>query len=161
MIPPFFCCHNMKDAHSNQRHLHLPRDRQGTQGWTGTKPPTAIISNSANEPNTRTADHPAKNLRSSQISVSNQPSRTIIKSDSIHGSHIPRTREKPDQASRASTVHMAFPAKTSNLDTESYCPSHPKLKPRWDVHLSGDVDQLGCAGESLSSVLGERPCSVV
>ena len=30
-----------------------------------------------------------------------------------------------------------------------------KLKPRWDVHLSGDVDQLGCAGESLSSVLGE------
>ena len=31
----------------------------------------------------------------------------------------------------------------------------PKLKPRWDVHLSGDDDQLGCAGESLSSVLGE------
>ncbi len=31
----------------------------------------------------------------------------------------------------------------------------PKLKPRWDVHLSGDGDQLGCAGESLSSVLGE------
>ena len=31
----------------------------------------------------------------------------------------------------------------------------PKLKPRWDVHLSGDVDQLGCAGEFLSSVLGE------
>ena len=30
-----------------------------------------------------------------------------------------------------------------------------KLKPRWDVHLSGDGDQLGCAGESLSSVLGE------
>ena len=29
------------------------------------------------------------------------------------------------------------------------------LKPRWDVHLSGDGDQLGCAGESLSSVLGE------
>ena len=26
---------------------------------------------------------------------------------------------------------------------------HPKLKPRWDVHLSGDDDQLGCAGESL------------
>ena len=21
----------------------------------------------------------------------------------------------------------------------------PKLKPRWDVHLSGDDDQLGCA----------------
>ena len=40
-------------------------------------------------------------------------------------------------------------------------PSHqrdgdaPKLKPRWDVHLSGDDDQLGCVGESLSSVLGE------
>ena len=32
---------------------------------------------------------------------------------------------------------------------------HPKLKPRWDVHLSGDDDQLGCADESLSSVLGE------
>ena len=31
----------------------------------------------------------------------------------------------------------------------------PKLKPRWDVHLSGDDEQLGCAGESLSSVLGE------
>ena len=30
-----------------------------------------------------------------------------------------------------------------------------KLKPRWDVHLSGDDEQLGCAGESLSSVLGE------
>ena len=36
-----------------------------------------------------------------------------------------------------------------------------KLKPRWDVHLSGDDDQLGCAGEFLSSVLGERPGSVV
>ena len=36
-----------------------------------------------------------------------------------------------------------------------------KLKPRWDVHLSGDVDQLGCAGESLLSVLGECPGSVV
>ena len=31
----------------------------------------------------------------------------------------------------------------------------PKLKPRWDVHLSGDDDQPGYAGESLSSVLGE------
>ena len=30
-----------------------------------------------------------------------------------------------------------------------------KLKPRWDVHLIGDDDQLGYAGESLSSVLGE------
>ena len=29
-----------------------------------------------------------------------------------------------------------------------------KLKPRWDVHLSGDDEHLGCAGESLSSVLG-------
>ena len=36
----------------------------------------------------------------------------------------------------------------------------PKLKPRWDVHLGGDDDQLGCAGESLSSVLGECPGSV-
>ncbi len=36
-----------------------------------------------------------------------------------------------------------------------------KLKPRWDVHLGGDDDQLGCAGESLSSVLGECPGSVV
>ena len=36
-----------------------------------------------------------------------------------------------------------------------------KLKPRWDVHLSGDDDQLGCAGASLSSVFGERPGSVV
>ena len=33
--------------------------------------------------------------------------------------------------------------------------SHTKLKPRWDVHLSGDDDQLGYAGEPLSSVLGE------
>ena len=30
-----------------------------------------------------------------------------------------------------------------------------KLKPRWDVHLSGDDDQLGCTGKFLSSVLGE------
>ena len=30
-----------------------------------------------------------------------------------------------------------------------------KLKPRWDVHLIGDDDQPGYAGESLSSVLGE------
>ena len=30
-----------------------------------------------------------------------------------------------------------------------------KLKPRWDVHLSGDDDQLGYAGESISSVLGQ------
>ena len=37
----------------------------------------------------------------------------------------------------------------------------PKLKPRWDVHLSGDDDQLGCAGKSLSSVLGERSGTVV
>ena len=34
-------------------------------------------------------------------------------------------------------------------------PGAPKLKPRWDVHSSGDDDQMGCAGESLSSVLGE------
>ena len=33
--------------------------------------------------------------------------------------------------------------------------TNTKLKPRWDVHLSGDDDQLGCAGKSLSSVLGE------
>ena len=33
--------------------------------------------------------------------------------------------------------------------------ANPKLKPRWDVHLSGDDDQLGYAGESLSSILGE------
>ncbi len=37
----------------------------------------------------------------------------------------------------------------------------PKLKPRWDVHLSGDDDQLGCAGESLSFVLGEQPGSII
>ena len=33
--------------------------------------------------------------------------------------------------------------------------ARPKLKPRWDVHLIGDDDQPGYAGESLSSVLGE------
>ena len=33
--------------------------------------------------------------------------------------------------------------------------STPKPKPRWNVHLSGADDQLGYAGESLSSVLGE------
>ena len=33
----------------------------------------------------------------------------------------------------------------------------PKLKPRWDVHLSGDDDQLGCASESLSSYLENDP----
>ena len=37
----------------------------------------------------------------------------------------------------------------------------PKLKPRWDVHSSRDDDQLGCAGESLSSILGEWPGSAV
>ena len=31
----------------------------------------------------------------------------------------------------------------------------PKLKPRWDVHLSGDDDQRSSADESLSSVLGD------
>ena len=30
-----------------------------------------------------------------------------------------------------------------------------KLKPRWDVHLSGDDEHLGCVGASRSSVLGE------
>ena len=44
---------------------------------------------------------------------------------------------------------------TPPLDGSSFGPGRPKLKPRWDVHLSGDGDQLGCAGESLSSVLGE------
>ena len=34
-------------------------------------------------------------------------------------------------------------------------PEGTKLKPRWDVHLIGDDDQPGYAGESLSSVLGE------
>ena len=37
----------------------------------------------------------------------------------------------------------------------TFAPGVPKLKPRWDLHLIGDDDQLGCAGESLSSVLGE------
>ena len=37
----------------------------------------------------------------------------------------------------------------------AWSPDGTKLKPRWDVHLSGDDDQLGCAGKSLSSVLGE------
>ncbi len=52
----------------------------------------------------------------------------------------------------------------SNSNTKVYAAAFPeaapgtvctKLKPRWDVHLSGDDDQLGCAGKSLSSVLGE------
>ena len=34
-------------------------------------------------------------------------------------------------------------------------PPATKPKPRWDVHLSGDDDQMGGAGESLSSVLGK------
>ena len=52
---------------------------------------------------------------------------------------------------------------TNTTGTRSRLPDPPerepddmtKLKPRWDVHLSGDDDQLGYAGESLSSVLGE------
>ena len=44
---------------------------------------------------------------------------------------------------------------SDELDGEDAPNSRPKLKPRWDLHLIGDDDQLGCAGESLSSVLGE------
>ena len=33
MIPPFFCCHNMKDARGNQRHLNLLPDRKREKGW--------------------------------------------------------------------------------------------------------------------------------
>ena len=32
-----------------------------------------------------------------------------------------------------------------------------KLKPRWDVHLIGDDDQLGCAGESSHPYLENDP----
>ena len=46
-------------------------------------------------------------------------------------------------------------AENARLKGGENIPSSPKLKPRWDVHLSGDDDQLGYAGESLSSVLGE------
>ena len=49
-----------------------------------------------------------------------------------------------------STANFDY-SRTSSLQP---CPT-TKLKPRWDVHLSGDDDQLGCAGKSLSSVLGE------
>ena len=52
------------------------------------------------------------------------------------------------------TAILALNDPLSVTDDDPY-PWEPKLKPRWDVHLSGDVDQLGCAGESLSSVLGE------
>ena len=40
-------------------------------------------------------------------------------------------------------------------DEDYYKIEIAKPKPRWDVHLSGDDDQLGGAGESLSSVLGK------
>ena len=33
MIPPFFCCHNMKDARGNERHLTILPDRKRAKGW--------------------------------------------------------------------------------------------------------------------------------
>ena len=56
------------------------------------------------------------------------------------------------------TVGYVYPDDFTDYLTEKdqeAIASPTKLKPRWDVHLSGDGDQLGCAGESLSSVLGE------
>ena len=65
--------------------------------------------------------------------------------------HIACHDEKRDRLSgrELSELEMAVTVGTQTPD------NWPKLKPRWDVHLSGDGDQLGCAGESLSSVLGE------
>ena len=45
--------------------------------------------------------------------------------------------------------------RTSRPRVSELAATNPKPKPRWDVHLSGDDDQLGYAGESLSSVLGQ------
>ena len=63
----------------------------------------------------------------------------------------PRNRTVPVAVSRIRKMkgRLTVTGMGSLLDPET------KLKPRWDVHLSGDGDQLGCAGESLSSVLGE------
>ena len=63
-------------------------------------------------------------------------------------------------------VNWRFTTADARIKLKSLYPSiqhlrTTKLKPRWDVHLSGDDDQLGCASESLSSVLGERSVSVV
>ena len=54
-----------------------------------------------------------------------------------------------------------IPASRSGACRRRQSKRTPKLKPRWDVHLWGDADWLGCAGESISSVLGECPGSVV
>ena len=60
-----------------------------------------------------------------------------------------RILETPDYCEKI------FPHKGNTADNVESWPQPTKLKPRWDVHLSGDDDQLGCSGESLSSVLGE------
>ena len=49
-----------------------------------------------------------------------------------------------NRSDKSRILRRYFPGMTrdSEMSTE------PKLKPRWNVHLSGDDDQLGCAGAS-------------
>ena len=56
-----------------------------------------------------------------------------------------------NRSDKSRILRRYFPGMTRNSEMST----QPKLKPRWDVHLSGDDDQLGYAGKSLSSVLGE------
>ena len=56
-----------------------------------------------------------------------------------------------NRSDKSRILRRYFPGMTRNSEMST----EPKLKPRWDVHLSSYDDQLGCAGESLSSVLGE------
>ena len=52
-------------------------------------------------------------------------------------------------------VHLVIRISIPNMRSGGFMTFGTKLKPRWDVHLIGDDDQPGYAGESLSSVLGE------
>ena len=58
-----------------------------------------------------------------------------------------------NRSDKSRILRRYFPGMTRNSEMST----EPKLKPRWDVHLSGDDDQLGYAGESLSSYLENDP----
>ena len=47
-----------------------------------------------------------------------------------------------NRSDKSRILRRYFPGMTRNSEMST----EPKLKPRWDVHLSGDDDQPGCAG---------------
>ena len=62
---------------------------------------------------------------------------------------------RPKEGKGTLIVYVSDTGNTATTYTNTGTNLDTKLKPRWDVHLSGDDDQLGYAGEPLSSVLGE------